>query len=159
MDYNIDHTMENKYRSNKVSIKDKFIGRELKKLRNIYRDESGTIRKLRAFELAEMVGYQQSTISNFENGNKRIPEKLIPKLEEIFKLPEGYFDYKFKENYFKLEKNQKHIKAREGSVYDYEREGVIQALPNEINEIIKSVENEEIKEKLIKIKKNIEKLK
>ncbi len=159
MEYDVDYLQsKNKNRSKKITVKDKFIGRELKKLRNVYRDENGTIRKLRAFELAEMVGYQQSTISNFENGNKRIPEKLIPELEKIFKLPTGYFNSKF------LEKNGgiDYVKASEEDQNIYEKEILTNKLSNEIEECLDSIEMksiDDIREKLIKSKEIIEKIK
>lgn len=155
----VDNYTSKKYVDNNVTTKDIYIGRELKKLRNIYRDDNGEVRKLRAFELAEMVGYQQSTISNFENGNKRIPEKLIPELERIFKLPSGYFNSKFNDNY---EYNSNGIKASESDTNYYENEMIKQQLikiMDSLSECVREKDFDNMTEKIDEAKKNIKNIK
>ncbi len=140
-----------KYR--RVTLKDIFVGSEIKKLRNIYPNKLGSRGKISGSELADLLGYQQPTIANFENGHKHIPESIYPKLEEIFELPSGYFDEKYENS---------SLKAEEEANYNYQNNTYKSEAIKNIEICIEEIQQGKIanlKEQLEEIKNTLEKIK
>lgn len=108
-------------------------------------------------ELAEKLGIKRQNIDAWIRGKRKIPQKHLLKLSEIFKLPEGYFQSELNEK-DKLSIQQ--LKIRNDLVtYDYEYKEFNEELGEEVTVYGSYVDQEqELQDNFLELKKDILKL-
>ena len=108
-------------------------------------------------ELAEKLGIKRQNIDAWIRGKRKIPQKHLFKLSEIFKLPEGYFQSELSEK-DKLTIQQ--LKIRNDLVtYDYEYKEFNEELGEEVTVYGSYVDQEqELQDNFLELKKDISKL-